>query len=513
MADTMRGYGGIRHSERGVIVTEELLLQMNEIHKSFPGVHALKGVNFELRTGEVHAILGENGAGKSTLIKILGGIYIKDQGEIYIQGRKQEINNTDQARTLGISIIHQELVLVPYLTVAENIFLGREPHKGLFLNREKVVNETRNYLKEFGLKINPNKMMAELNIAQQQMIEIVKAISFNSSIVIMDEPTSSLSDKEVEALFLSIRKLTAKGIGIIYISHRMSELQQIADRVTVMRDGEYVGTRNVKETSNDELITMMVGRKVDNYYTRTFNECKKVRLKVKDLCNDKIHNVSFEAKEGEILGFAGLIGAGRSETMQAIFGIDHIERGKITLEGEEIQGKTSYQILQTGISLVPEDRRAEGIFPGQNLKFNLTLKVLRQFMHGISVDSTKETEIAMKYFEELSVRAPGLDTKISSLSGGNQQKVIIGSWLASKPKVMILDEPTRGIDVGAKSEIYTIMNNLAKQGVTIIMVSSELPELLNMSDRIVVMCDGTITKILDRKEASQEKIMQYAVKL
>ncbi len=495
-------------------MAEELLLQMKGIHKSFPGVHALKGVDFDLRAGEVHALLGENGAGKSTLIKVLGGIYHKDQGEIFVNGKSYDIDSVEMARTAGISIIHQELVLVPWLSIKENIFLGREPKtKFGLVDYDTMYRKTKGCLEEFGLALDPNAMIAGLNIAQQQMVEIVKAISFSSRIVVMDEPTSSLSDKETENLFANVRKLTARGIGIIYISHRMSELSQIADRVTVMRDGEYVGTKNVKETTTDELIAMMVGRSMTNYYTRTYNDCSETALKVEGLCSKRVHDVSFEAKHGEILGFSGLIGAGRSETMQAIFGLDKVTAGKVALNGVEIQGKKPEEILKAGIGLVPEDRRDEGMFGVMDLKFNLTLKVLDQFIKGVHVDSGREHEIAVKGFQELSVRAPGLETSIASLSGGNQQKVIIASWLAAGPKVLILDEPTRGIDVGAKSEIYAIMNELVKQGVTILMVSSDLPEVLNMSDRIVVMCEGTVTKILDHTEATQEKIMQYAVNM
>ena len=491
---------------------EKLLLQMKGIHKSFPGVHALKGVDFELRSGEVHALLGENGAGKSTLIKVLGGIYHKDEGEIFVNGQTYDINSVEMARSAGISIIHQELVLVPWLSIKENVFLGREPKNKLGLvDFDEMYAQTKQHLEDFGLNLDPDAPVASLNIAQQQMVEIVKAISFSSSIVVMDEPTSSLSDKETENLFENVRKLTARGIGIIYISHRMSELGQIADRVTVMRDGEYVDTKVVRETTVDELIALMVGRNMTNYYTRDYNDCTEVALKVEGLCSDKIHDVSFEARRGEILGFSGLVGAGRSETMQAIFGLDKVTAGKVILEGQELQGKTANQILKSGIGLVPEDRRGQGMFGIMDLKFNLTLKVLDEFIRGIRVNSNREQQIANKGFRDLSVRAPGLDTPIMSLSGGNQQKVIIASWLAAGPKVLILDEPTRGIDVGAKSEIYAIMNRLVKEGVTILMVSSDLPEILNMSDRVVVMCEGTVTKILDRTEATQEKIMQYAV--
>lgn len=486
---------------------------MKDIHKRFPGVYALRGVSLDLLPGEVHALLGENGAGKSTLIKVLGGIYAKDQGEILVDGKPVQIDSVQAARDCGVSIIHQELVLVPFLSVAENIFLGREIKRGRIVDRTAMVAETQKALDEFGLDLNPNAMIADLNIAQQQMVEIVKAVSFNSRIIVMDEPTSSLSDKEVDALFANIRKLKAKGIGIIYISHRMSELGQIADRVTVLRDGEYIATREVRNTTTDELVALMVGRTLDNYYTRTFNDCDEVVLDVQGLKTDKIHDVSFQLKKGEILGFSGLVGAGRSETMQAIFGLDRVLAGSVKLNGEELAGKSAQEILKKGISLVPEDRKSDGIFPEMSIAFNLSLKVLYEFIKGIRVNAKKEEEIVGQYYNALSVKAPNTQTLMRALSGGNQQKVVIGSWLASNPRVLILDEPTRGIDVGSKSEIYAIMNDLAKSGVSIIMVSSELPEILNMSDRVVVMCDGTITGTLDRTEASQETIMQLAVKI
>lgn len=490
------------------------MLEMKNIHKRFPGVHALKGVSLQLKSGEVHALLGENGAGKSTLIKVLGGIYEKDEGEIFIDGKPVEIKNVEQARAAGVSIIHQELVLVPYLSVSENIFLGRELRKKSgFVDYQAMTRATREALEEFGLDLAPDAMIADLNIAQQQMVEIVKAVSFNSRIIVMDEPTSSLSDREVDALFENVRKLTKKGIGVIYISHRMSELQEIADRVTVMRDGEYIATKEVAATTNDELVALMVGRQLENYYTRTFNECREAVLEVQGLTTDKVRDVSFTLRKGEILGFAGLVGAGRSETMQAIFGLDKITSGSVRLYGQELAGKKPEAILAAGISLVPEDRKNEGIFPSMAISFNMTLKVLKEFIRGIRVNTGKEKRIVDKYFRDLSVKAPDAETLIGSLSGGNQQKVVIGSWLASNPKVLILDEPTRGIDVGSKSEIYAIMNELAKSGVSIIMVSSELPEILNMSDRIVVMRGGAISGILDHREATQEKIMQHAVNI
>ena len=493
---------------------EKLLLQMTGIDKSFPGVHALQSVQFDLRRGEVHALLGENGAGKSTLIKILGGIYQKDKGEILVDGEKVTINSVEDARKAGVSIIHQELVLVPWLSIAENMFLGREPLNKLGLvDYGKMNREAKKYLVDFGLDLDPLTPIAKLNIAQQQMVEIVKAISFSSNIVVMDEPTSSLSDKEAEALFESIRKLKARGVGIIYISHRMSELNIVADRVTVLRDGQYVATKNVKESTTDDLIALMVGRSMTNYYTRTYNNFPETALKVEGLTTNRIHDVSFEAKRGEILGFAGLIGCGRSETMEAIFGLDKIKSGTIELYGKKISGMKPDRIIKEGIGLVPEDRRGEGMFGVMDIKFNATLKVLDEFIGKLHVNANKEREITQHGIDSLKIKTPTMKTPIASLSGGNQQKVIIASWLAAGPKVLIVDEPTRGIDVGAKGEIYEIMNRLAAEGVTILMVSSDLPEVLNMSDRIAVMCEGTISKILDRTEASQEVIMQYAVSM
>ena len=493
---------------------EKLLLQMTGIDKSFPGVHALQSVHFDLCRGEVHALLGENGAGKSTLIKILGGIYQKDKGEILVNGEKVTINSVEDARKAGVSIIHQELVLVPWLSIAENMFLGREPLNKLGLvDYGKMNREAKKYLVDFGLDLDPLTPIAKLNIAQQQMVEIVKAISFSSNIVVMDEPTSSLSDKEAEALFESIRKLKARGVGIIYISHRMSELNIVADRVTVLRDGQYVATKNVKESTTDDLIALMVGRSMTNYYTRTYNNFPETALKVEGLTTNRIHDVSFEAKRGEILGFAGLIGCGRSETMEAIFGLDKIKSGTIELYGKKISGMKPDRIIKEGIGLVPEDRRGEGMFGVMDIKFNATLKVLDEFIGKLHVNANKERKITQHGIDSLKIKTPTMKTPIASLSGGNQQKVIIASWLAAGPKVLIVDEPTRGIDVGAKGEIYEIMNRLAAEGVTILMVSSDLPEVLNMSDRIAVMCEGTISKILDRTEASQEVIMQYAVSM
>lgn len=491
---------------------DNILLQMKNVNKQFPGVYALKDVNFELQKGEVHALLGENGAGKSTLMKVLGGIYSIDKGEIYIEGEKVEVKSVKDAQTLGISIIHQELVLVPYMTVAENIYLGRElTSASRLVNQKAMIREAQKLLDSFELKISAGSLVAELTVAQQQMVEIIKAISFNAKILVMDEPTSSLTDKEVEFLFSTIRNLKKKGVGIVYISHRMSELFEISDRITVMRDGQYIGTKVTKGTDKDELISMMVGRELTNYYTRTYNEPGETILEVKNLTRKGIlKDISFNIKKGEIMGVAGLMGAGRSEVMRAIFGLDPIDSGEIFIEGKKVHIKNPNDAMKYGIALVPENRKEEGLFLIQSVKFNATLKVLDKFMEFIKVNKKVENDIVNKYVKKMSIKTPSTEQLVGNLSGGNQQKVVIARWLATEPKVLILDEPTRGVDVGAKAEIYLIMNELVNSGVSIIMISSELPEIINMSDRVLVMCNGSISGSLNRGELTQEKIMHYA---
>ncbi|MBE6907523.1 MAG: sugar ABC transporter ATP-binding protein [Ruminococcaceae bacterium] len=487
------------------------LLVMQGIHKRFPGVYALKDVHLELESGEVHAILGENGAGKSTLIKVLGGIYSIDQGEIYIDGERVFINNVHDAQANGISMIHQELVLVPYMTVAENIFLGREPLKGGFVDYGKMEQEAQELLDAYEMHINACVQVRSLTIAQQQMVEIVKAISFHSKILVMDEPTSSLSDKEVAFLFDTIRTLKSSGVGIIYISHKMSELQQICDRVTVMRDGEYIGTRIVRETSNAELIAMMVGRELTSYYTRTYQEPGETVLEVKNLSDGgMVKDASFAVRKGEIVGFAGLVGAGRSEAMKCVFGLSPLTHGEILVDGKPAQIRHPDDAMRHGIALVPENRKEEALFAVQSVQYNLTIKVLESFIKGIFVNQALESEIAGRYIRMMSIKTPSFQQLTGNLSGGNQQKVVIGRWLATNPQILILDEPTRGVDVGAKSEIYIIMNELVKNGVSIVMISSELPEIINMSDRVYVMCEGRVTGCLERGQMTQEQIMRLA---
>ncbi|WP_334105016.1 sugar ABC transporter ATP-binding protein [Muricomes intestini] len=492
-------------------MSEKVLLEMHHVHKRFAGVHALNDVSLELKAGEVHALLGENGAGKSTLIKVLGGIYQADEGEIYIDGNKVEIKGVEDAQKNGIAIIHQELVLVPYMTVAENIFLGREFGNCVLVNRKKMNEEAQKLLNENQVNISADMLVGKLTIAQQQMVEIVKAISYDSKILVMDEPTSSIADKEVEFLFETMRKLTKRGVGIIYISHKMSELEQVCDRVTVMRDGLYVGTEIVKNTTKDKLIAMMVGRELENYYTRDYQEPGEEVLRCEHISDgDMVKDVSFSLKKGEIIGFAGLVGAGRSETMKAIFGLAKNVSGETWVNGKKVKVTSPVDAMKYGLALVPENRKNEGLYSVQSVRFNMTIEVLKQFMKGISVDEKKEAALTQKYIDMMDTKTPTQMQKIGNLSGGNQQKVIIGRWLATDPDVLILDEPTRGVDVGAKSEIYVIMNELVKKGVSIIMVSSELPEIINMSDRVYVMAEGRVTGCLNHREVTQEAVMQLA---
>lgn len=492
---------------------DQYILEMNNIHKHFPGVYALRGASLNLKSGEVMALVGENGAGKSTIINILGGIYSLDEGQILIDGSDAHITDVISARNKGISIIHQELVLVPYLTVAENIFINREPLNGIFVNKAQMFEKAQEYIKKFGMNISAYDRISDLTIAQQQMVEIIKAVSFQSRIIVMDEPTSSLSDKEIEALFDSVRVLKKQGIGIIYISHRLSELPEIADRVTVLRDGQTVGTFNVNEVSNDEIVHLMVGREIVNYYTLSKHTFGDVVLEADHITTSKVKDISFSLRKGEILGFSGLIGAGRTETAEAIMGFDRIISGNLNINGKKVSFRSPSEAYGMGIGYIPEDRRNESLFGIQPVRFNLTIRVLRNFIRGIQVNNEYEQKLADDYIRELSIKTSSKETMIQNLSGGNQQKVIIARWLAANPSVLIMDEPTRGIDVGAKAEIYELMNNLAMKGIAIVMISSELPEIVNMSDRVVVMREGRISKILDHDEISQDEIMKYAVNI
>jgi len=491
---------------------ENYVLEMRKIDKKFTGVYALQGVDLKLQKGEVHALLGENGAGKSTLIKVLGGIYKADSGQILVEGKEVTIQSVKEAQQLGINIVHQEIVLVPHISVAENIFLGREPvTKAGFKDKRKMIREARELVMQLGLDIDVTRDVYFLTIAQQQLVEIIKAVSFNSKIIVMDEPTSSLAEREVEYLFEVIRKLRQQGVGIIYISHKLNELFTITDKITVLRDGQYVDTKVTKETTMDELIKMMVGRDLKEYYSRGKHSIGDVAFEVKGLSQKGIfENVSFKINKGEIVGFAGLVGAGRSEIMQAIFGVAPFDSGEIYLEGQKVKLKSVRDAIKKGIALIPENRKKEGLILKNTVAFNITLTVQDQYKKFIHVNRKKHDELVSKYIQAFSIKTPSQDQLVNNLSGGNQQKIVLSKWLATAPKVLILDEPTRGIDVGAKSEIYTIIDKLAQEGMAVILISSELSELINMCDRIYIAAQGQITGELDHEDFDQEKIMYHA---
>ncbi|MCX8601390.1 MULTISPECIES: sugar ABC transporter ATP-binding protein [unclassified Gilliamella] len=491
---------------------EQVVLRLSHIEKKFAGVHALKDMHFNLKQCEVHGLLGENGAGKSTLIKIIGGIYKPDAGEIMIYGKTEIINGIKDAQLRGINVIHQEIVLVPYISIYENIFLGREPRTKLgFKDHRQMIVKAQIMMQSMGLTIDVLRPVHELTIAQQQLIEIIKAISFNVRILIMDEPTSSLTDKEVAQLFVMIKKLTEHNVSIIYISHRMDELFAITDRITVIRDGSYVDTVNTNETNIDELVKMMVGRHLNNYYQRHYQSNGQCLLEVKNFTKKGFFSdVNFKLKKGEILGFSGLMGAGRSEIMQAIFGADKYDSGEIYFDNKLVKINSPQDAIDIGIALIPEDRKKQGLILSHSIAFNLTLTVLQQFMHGCFVNQHKQKEMIQYYIKKLNIKTPSADKIVGQLSGGNQQKVVIAKWLATHPKVIILDEPTRGIDIGAKAEIYQIIDELCSSGIAIIMISSELPEIINMCDRVYVVANGQIQGELSHDELTQEKIMKLA---
>lgn len=488
------------------------LLEMKNISKSFSGNKVLSGVNLLVEEGEVHALLGENGAGKSTLMKILGGIYTKDGGTICIDGEEVQINSVDDARKKGVSIIHQELMLAEHLTIAENIFMGREiKNKAGMVNLKKQEQEAQRFLDQYEIGLKANLRLDRLTIAKQQMVEIIRAVSFGAKIIVMDEPTSSLSDAEVEILYEMIRVLKKKSVAVIYISHRLNELYDITDRITVLRDGESVGTVITKETERQQLISMMVGRDLSSYYTKTDNVVDETVLKVTDLSDgNKVKRVNFDLKKGEILGIAGLVGAGRSETVECLFGLTQKKSGTIEFKGREVAFKNPREAMAEGFGLVPEDRKQEGLFLQSDVRFNTTINIVEQFLKKLFWNRQKENRIVSEKIDDMHIKVTGASQIVSKLSGGNQQKVLIARWLCSTGTVLILDEPTRGVDVKTKAEIYALIDNLAKSGMSIIMVSSELPELINMSDRVMVMCNGYSTGILKRDELSQENIMTLA---
>jgi ribose transport system ATP-binding protein len=493
----------------------EVLVLMEGIEKTFPGVHALSECQFELRSGEVHALVGENGAGKSTLMKVLAGVYAKDAGRILYKGKEVEIHNPRAAQNLGISMIHQELNLMPHLTVAQNMFIGREPHAGVrFMLDEKAINvQAEEVFALMRLNIDPHIKVRDLTVAKQQMVEIAKALSFNSEVLIMDEPTAALTDTEIDELFRIIRDLRAKGVGVVHISHRLEELKLISDRITVMRDGKYIDTVKTQDAPIDQIISMMVGRTIfESTPEVPEHPSEEVVLEVKHLNRGNvIRDVNFQLKKGEILGFSGLVGAGRTEVARAVFGADPIDSGEIFVQGTKVHIGSPNDAVQHGIGYLSEDRKRYGLALGMDVEENIVLASFKKFLGTFGrVNRSKIRATAEQYVKMLAIKTPSVQQKVKNLSGGNQQKVIIGKWLTADTNILIFDEPTRGIDVGAKSEIYHLLNNLAQQGKSIIMISSELPEILRMSHRVIVMCEGRITGELNIAEATQEKIMQYA---
>ncbi|HJA12030.1 MAG TPA: sugar ABC transporter ATP-binding protein [Candidatus Mediterraneibacter merdipullorum] len=493
----------------------EVILTMKGIDKSFPGVHALDHVDLEVRKGEVHALMGENGAGKSTLMKVLTGIYKKDSGTITYEGKEVEFHNTREAQDAGVVIVHQELNMLGHLTVAQNIFIGREFKKGIRIDDKKMNEEARKLFDRMHIDIDPTETMSHLTVGKQQMCEIAKAISHEAKVIIFDEPSAALTEAEIEELFKIIRDLRDQGLGIVYISHRMDEIKVITDRVTVMRDGAYVGTLITKDCTKDDIINMMVGRVIyEDPKTKNMTPPgAPVVLKVEHLNAGKmVQDVSFELHKGEVLGFSGLMGAGRTETMRALFGADPIDSGDIYINGEKVNIKSPQDAVKHGIGYLSEDRKRFGIVVQKTVAENTTMADLDEFSNGPFINKKKENEIAQKFVDSLATKTPGVDQLVVNLSGGNQQKVVIAKWLTRNCDILIFDEPTRGIDVGAKNEIYKLMNQLAAEGKAIIMVSSEMTEILRMSDRIVVMCEGKKTGELDISEATQENIMNMATR-
>ena len=493
------------------------ILEAKGIDKSFSGVTVLKGAELCIEPGELHALMGENGAGKSTLMKIIMGIYTKDAGKVILEGQEVNFKSAREALDAGISMIHQELSPIPEMTVAENVFLGREQKKikGLpFVDKKELNRKTQELLEEYDLSeyIKPNMKMKDLNIAQIQMMEIIKAVSYNSKVIIMDEPTSSLSEKETETLFRIIANLKEKKVGIIYISHRMEEVFELADRVSVLRDGQFIGCVKVADAFRAHIINMMVGRELEGGYPSNTAEKGEVVLELKNFTRKGVFkNVNLQVHAGEILGMAGLVGAGRSEVMRALVGYDKLDSGEIILEGKKIEIKHPKDAIKHHIIMASEDRKQLGLVLCRNIKENVSLQNFDKMSSGSFINKVKEIQLAKQYTEEMSTKMNGIGDLVSSLSGGNQQKVVLAKCLMSDPKVLIMDEPTRGIDVGAKATIYNIMINLAKQGIAIIMISSEMPELIGMSDRVIVMAEGEVKGELVGEEAkSQQTIMNLA---
>jgi len=485
------------------------LLEMKGITKIYPGVVALDRVDFSVERGEVHALLGENGAGKSTLIKILAGAVQRDEGEIWFDGKSYEQYSPNDAIQMGISVIYQEFNLVSKMSIEENVFFGKENHKGIFLDRNAMIKRTREVLKPLGANIDPREKVSNLNVAYQQLVEIAKAILNKTKLIVMDEPSAALCTHELEILFDLIRQFKKEGTSVIYISHRLEEVFEIADRVTVFRDGKFVDTKKVSQTNKDELIHLMVGRKLSGDYPKNDQKRKDVVLEVKGVTNLKLHNISFKLHRNEILGITGLTGAGQTDLVRAIFGADSY-LGEILVNGKKAEIHSPQDAIRYGISYLPEDRKRDGILLEMSVRFNMSIASLKKYASRGFVNPARENQAVGKYVDAIRIKTPSFEQKTKNLSGGNQQKVILGKWLACAADIIIFDEPTRGIDVGAKQEIYTLMNKLVHEGKSIIIVSSELPELIGMSDRALVMYNGKITAELDKQELSQEVILSKA---
>lgn len=491
----------------------EYLVEMENISKRFSGVKALDNMNFKLKKGEIHALVGENGAGKSTLMKILSGAFPSDEGTIKIDGEVQKISSPKVSRELGISVIHQELMLAPHLTVAENIFIDRLSAKGGIINWKKLKQDAKEILTKLGFgDIDPNARVMDLSVAYQQVVEICKSLSRNVKILVLDEPTAVLTFNEIQKLFILLRNIREQGMGVVYISHRLEEIFELCDKITVMKDGCYVGNYDAKDISKDELIEKMVGRELTTLFPKRNAEIGDIVLEVKNLnAGRMVKDISFNIRKGEVVGFSGLVGAGRTETMRAIFGEDKIDSGTITYFGKEVAFKSPYEAVKNGIGLLPEDRKQQGILLDMPIGNNVTLTALKKVTTASVIHQKEDKNLAERILKEVSAKYHVLSDHVSSLSGGNQQKVALSKWLASDCRLMIFDEPTRGVDVGAKSEIYKIINDLAESGIAIIMISSEMEEILNMSDRVYVMRRGSITGELPKEELQDVNIMKLCV--
>ncbi|WP_026694294.1 galactose/methyl galactoside ABC transporter ATP-binding protein MglA [Peribacillus kribbensis] len=491
----------------------KILLEMQHITKRFPGVTALDDVSLIVRAGTVHALMGENGAGKSTLMKCLFGIYSMDEGKIFFEGQEVSFANSKQALESGVSMVHQELNQVRQRNVMDNIWLGRYPRKGIFIDEKKMYEDTKAIFKSLDINIDPRQKVTSLSVSEMQMLEIAKAVSYGSKIIVMDEPTSSLTEKEVNHLFRIIKKLQDDHVAIIYISHKMEEILKISDEVTIMRDGQHIATKYAEDLTTDEIIKLMVGRDLSHRFPEKVNHPENVILKVSNLTAEtqpSFKEVNFDLRKGEILGIAGLVGSKRTEVLEAVFGMRALQSGTIELHGKQVDNHSPQHAIKNGFALVTEERRSTGIFPELSISFNSIISNLPQYRKGIFLSDSKVHDDTKWVIDSMKVKTPSQKTSIGSLSGGNQQKVIIGRWLLTKPDVLLLDEPTRGIDVGAKFEIYQLINLLAAEGKGIIMISSEMPELLGVTDRILVMSNGRAAGIVNTKETSQEEIMRLA---